>query len=186
MNPFIRNSIQMAQLLILLSVLPPSYQARSHLSPVMWLLPYVQLHCEPPSHLLHISSALACFQDTDLGPPVCVFSFFLFQNSLPFNLQMSVCAAPFLRSLSYCFKNGSEICFYHVSDGKEPGCNSGPSSTPGSGRSPEEGHGNPVQYSCLESPTDGGASSLLFMGLPRVGHGWASFPFTSVCFNQGW
>ena len=104
MNPFIRNSIQMAQLLILLSVLPPSYQVRSHLSPVMWLLHYVQLHCEPPSHLLHISSALACFQGTDLSAPVCVFSFFLFQNSLPFNLQMSVCAAPFLRSLSYCFK----------------------------------------------------------------------------------
>ena len=28
---------------------------------------------------------------------------------------------------------------------------------PGSGRSPEEGHGNPFQYSCLESPMDRGA-----------------------------
>ena len=27
----------------------------------------------------------------------------------------------------------------------------------GSGRSPEKGHGNPLQYSCLESPTDRGA-----------------------------
>ena len=25
---------------------------------------------------------------------------------------------------------------------------------PGSGRSPEEGNGNPVQYSCLENPMD--------------------------------
>jgi len=25
---------------------------------------------------------------------------------------------------------------------------------PGSGRSPGEGHGNPLQYSCLENPTD--------------------------------
>ena len=25
------------------------------------------------------------------------------------------------------------------------------------GRSPGEGHGNPLQYSCLEKPTDGGA-----------------------------
>ena len=25
---------------------------------------------------------------------------------------------------------------------------------PGSGRSPEEGHGNALQYSCLENPTD--------------------------------
>ena len=28
---------------------------------------------------------------------------------------------------------------------------------PGSGRSPGEGHGNPLQYSCLENPMDGGA-----------------------------
>ena len=28
---------------------------------------------------------------------------------------------------------------------------------PGSGRSPGEGHGNPLQYSCLESPMDRGA-----------------------------
>ena len=28
---------------------------------------------------------------------------------------------------------------------------------PGSGRSPGERHGNPLQYSCLESPEDGGA-----------------------------
>ena len=30
-------------------------------------------------------------------------------------------------------------------------------SIPGSGRSPEAGNGNPLQYSCLENPMDGGA-----------------------------
>ena len=30
-------------------------------------------------------------------------------------------------------------------------------SIPGSGRSPEGGHGNPLQYSCLENPVDRGA-----------------------------
>ena len=30
-------------------------------------------------------------------------------------------------------------------------------SVPGSGRSPGGGHGNPLQYSCLENPMDGGA-----------------------------
>ena len=30
-------------------------------------------------------------------------------------------------------------------------------STPGSGRFPGAGHGNPLQYSCLENPMDGGA-----------------------------
>ena len=28
---------------------------------------------------------------------------------------------------------------------------------PGLGRSPGEGHGNPLQYSCLENPVDGEA-----------------------------
>ena len=28
---------------------------------------------------------------------------------------------------------------------------------PGSGRSPRAGHGNPLQYSCLENPRDRGA-----------------------------
>ena len=41
---------------------------------------------------------------------------------------------------------------------------------PGSGRSPEEGHGNPLQYSCLENPVDRGACGLQFMGSQRVRH----------------
>ena len=32
-----------------------------------------------------------------------------------------------------------------------------PDSVPGSGRSPGEGNGNPLQYSCLENPMEGGA-----------------------------
>ena len=37
------------------------------------------------------------------------------------------------------------------SEGKESACNTGdPGSIPGSGRSPREGNGNPLQYSCLE------------------------------------
>ena len=44
------------------------------------------------------------------------------------------------------------------SDGKASAYNAGdPSSIPGSGRSPGEGNGNPLQYSCLENPMDGGA-----------------------------
>ena len=37
-------------------------------------------------------------------------------------------------------------------------CNVGdPGSIPGLGRAPGEGNGNPLQYSCLENPTDRGA-----------------------------
>ena len=41
------------------------------------------------------------------------------------------------------------------SDGKAPAYNAGdPDSIPGSGRSPGEGNGNPLQYACLENPMD--------------------------------
>ena len=39
------------------------------------------------------------------------------------------------------------------SDGKESTCNAGDTGLiPGSGRSPGEGNGYPLQYSCLENP----------------------------------
>ena len=41
------------------------------------------------------------------------------------------------------------------SDDKESVCNTwDPGSIPGSGRSPGEGNGNPLQYSCLENSMD--------------------------------
>ena len=44
------------------------------------------------------------------------------------------------------------------SDGKASAYSAGdPGSIPGSRRSPGEGNGNPLQYSCLENPMDGGA-----------------------------
>ena len=44
------------------------------------------------------------------------------------------------------------------SDGKEYACNAEDRSLiPGSGRSPEEDKGYPLQYSCLENPMDRGA-----------------------------
>ena len=46
----------------------------------------------------------------------------------------------------------------YSSDGKESACNAGDlGSIPGSGRSPVEGNGNPLRYSCLENPMDKGA-----------------------------
>ena len=49
------------------------------------------------------------------------------------------------------------MVFPSGSDGKEAACNEGdPSSIPGLERSPGEGNGNPMQYSCLENPMDKG------------------------------
>ena len=48
------------------------------------------------------------------------------------------------------FPGGSEV--------KASACNMGdPGLIPGLGRSPGERNGNPLQYSCLENPMDGGA-----------------------------
>ena len=54
------------------------------------------------------------------------------------------------------------------SDGKESTCNAGHlDSIPGSGRSPEEGNGNPLQYSCLENPMNGGAWRFSVHGITQ-------------------
>ena len=43
-------------------------------------------------------------------------------------------------------------------------------SIPGLGRSPGWGHGNPLQYSCLENPMDREAWRATVLGSQRVGH----------------
>ena len=40
-------------------------------------------------------------------------------------------------------------------------------SIPGLGRSPEEGNGNPLQYSCLENPIDKGAWKATVLGFAK-------------------
>ena len=53
-------------------------------------------------------------------------------------------------------------------DGKASAYNAGdPGSIPGSGRSPGEGNGNPLQYSCLEYPMDGGAWQATVHGVAK-------------------
>ena len=58
--------------------------------------------------------------------------------------------------------------------GKEPACNAGDTrdmgSIPGLGRSPGGGHGNPLQYSCLENPVDRRAWWAIVHGRQRVRH----------------
>ena len=57
------------------------------------------------------------------------------------------------------------------SDGKESAFNMGDlGSISGLGRSPGEGNGYTVQYSCLENSMDRGACGLQSIGLQRVGH----------------
>ena len=60
------------------------------------------------------------------------------------------------------FPGGSEV--------KASACNVGDlGSIPGSGRSPGEGNGNPLQYSCLENPMDRGAWWATVHGVAESG-----------------
>ena len=60
------------------------------------------------------------------------------------------------------------VGFPRSSIGKESACNAGDLGlTPGSGRSPGEGNGNPLQYSCLENPMDRGAWRAILHGLAK-------------------
>ena len=48
-------------------------------------------------------------------------------------------------------------------------------SIPGWGRHPEGGHGNPLQYSCLENPLTEEPGKLQSVGLQRVGPDWSNW-----------
>ena len=60
---------------------------------------------------------------------------------------------------------------------KESACNSGdPGSISESERSPGEGNGNPLHYSCLENPMNRGAWRATAHGVARVGHDLVTKP----------
>ena len=60
---------------------------------------------------------------------------------------------------------------------KEPIFNAGDTgSIPGLGRSPGEGNGNPLHYSCLENPMDRGAWQVTVHGVTRIRHDLATKP----------
>ena len=61
-----------------------------------------------------------------------------------------------------------EIAFHWWLSGKESACQAGDSgSIPGLGRSPGEGNGDPLQYSCLGNPMDRGAWWATVHGVPK-------------------
>ena len=60
------------------------------------------------------------------------------------------------------------MSFPRGSDGKASACNAGdPGSIPRLGRSPGEGNGNPLQYSCLKNPMDRGAWRATVHGVAK-------------------
>ena len=92
-----------------------------------------------------MSDITRCLSSSD--SPHLVWSF-LVRSML---LQMALFdSLSWLRSIPWGFPGGSVV--------KNPAANARDvGSIPGSGRSPGGGHGNPLQYSCLENPVDRGA-----------------------------
>ena len=81
------------------------------------------------------------------------------------------------RSLSQFAKD-----FPGGSDGKVSAYNTGnPGSIPGSEGSPGAGNGNPLQYSCLANPMDGGAWQATVHGVAKSQTRLSDFTFTSLC-----
>ena len=67
------------------------------------------------------------------------------------------------------------------SEVKASACNAGDlGSIPGSGRSPGEGNGHPLQYSCLENPMDGGPGGLQSTGSAKSRTQLSDFTFIKL------
>ena len=81
--------------------------------------------------------------------------------------------------LFYLIVNKVDLGFPGGSDGKASAYNVGdPASIPGSGRSPGEGNGNPLQQSCLENSMDGGAWWATVHGVTKSQTRLSDFSFT--------
>ena len=71
---------------------------------------------------------------------------------------MNIAAVGCIPMFEKLYKENYKMVILDSSNGKESACNVGGSgSFPGLGRSPGEGHGNPLQDSCLANPMDRGA-----------------------------
>ena len=84
---------------------------------------------------------------------------------------MYKCANMYTGTILLDFPGGSKV--------KASACNVGDLGLiPGSGRSPGEGNGNPLQYSCLENPMDGGAWWATVHGVAKSWTRLSNFIFT--------
>ena len=106
---------------------------------------------------------------------ICVYTYIIFHIIFPYRL---------LQNIEYNIVLHLDPILYIVvyiwgfpggSDGKESTCNAGDlGSIPGLGRYPREGHGNPLQYSCLENTAPLSWTEephgIQSMGSQRVGH----------------
>ena len=90
-------------------------------------------------------------------------SFFFFNDVLAFTIWCE-----------FLFMDFPGASIYNMGD---------PSSIPGSRRSPGEGNGNPLQYSCLENPMDRGAWQVTVSEVAKSWTQLSDFTFTFLCIG---
>ena len=88
-----------------------------------------------------------------------------------FGIHVTHCSIDQIFTVSYPFKSNLRSLvgsFPGSSVGKEPACSVGYlGSIPGSGRSPGEGNGKPLQYSSMENPMDTQAWQATLHGVAK-------------------
>ena len=94
----------------------------------------------------------------DQTASMTIFAFFIFKMFLKTQIQVQEKVKQKKKLFIGGYSRIAICCsFPGSSDGKESACNAGVLGLiPELGRSPGEGNGNPLQYSCLENPMDRG------------------------------
>ena len=147
---------------ILLQLFHPLHYVATHFkfsehSPKDWSFTSSLLSLFQKGQPCHNCSCVCC-----LGkhPPKCII-IILISSSVP-SLQLT--------SYFYLGSSPTATGFPGGSDSKESACNLGdPGSIPGSGRSPGEGNGYALQYSCLANSMDRGALCATVLGVTKSG-----------------
>ena len=132
------------------------------------LIPHV---CEKPQACLKIWEDNKGRQRRMDKKIMNIISISHFPASLPIHRIFSHVYSSSNSPLSALMKKISSI--HGDSESKESACNSGDLGLiPASGRSPGEGNGYPLQYSCLRIPWTEDAGGLQSMGSQGVRHDW--------------
>ena len=141
------------------SLLRPAPALTAHLCPHIWHSPsWTTLHGECQLQWQMTQINFLPMEGGPLGSPSKRWLYYKEKFSPPFLCYLM--APNWASQVAPVVKNPPA----NVGDAKKLG------SVPGWGRSPGEGNGNPLQYSCLENPMDGGAWWATVHGSHRVRH----------------
>ena len=140
-------------------------------APILQGLAFFMVQLSPPSMIA--GKTIALTRQTFVGKVMCLFFNMLSRFDIAFLPRSKHLLISWLQSLSTVILEPKKIVCHHFhcfpiylpwsdgtmawsgSDGKASACNAGDlGSIPGLGRSPGEGNGNPLQYSCLENSMD--------------------------------